>query len=209
MKRPLQNIPLIGMIAAGIAVGAWIILHRISVSSLEMSGDCLPAYSRYLMEETRNEEEDPEFFQAFAELPLRAMPECIDEIYRMNWIPESHSPIVVRVWKSGAKYLIVAKRLKSRGWSEYKNLDVEQTRPLSESEWDHLRNLIDKTSYWTLTPTVAESSTVKAVWLVEGRKGSQYHWVRRTQPAGSYAEVCKYLIRLAGIETYYDLYVQP
>ena len=68
--------------------------------------------------------------------------------------------------------------------------------------------MLSRASYWELPSTVNEPLINDgAVWLVDGFRRKQYHWVRRRISTEQYAEVCKHFIRLSGLETAHALYL--
>jgi hypothetical protein len=172
------------------------------------SSDCAPVYDPTLIAKKVREDDDPQFFSAFQELPLYAMPDCVDEAYSLTWIPSFHQPLLVRVWRSGNHGFMVAKVLASKGWSKFGNLKETNVRRLTASEWRDFANLLNRSSYWELPSTSYETLPQDgAVWLVDGLRAKHYHWVRRRVPTEQYADICKHLIRLSGLETAHALYL--
>jgi hypothetical protein len=191
----------------GIAVASvWIIKQRQPV--VKQSTDCIPRYDPNIAAKWLRADFDPKVFAAFKEMPLETLPACVDESYRLIWFPTFHSPVVVRVWRSGDKYFVVSKQLSGRGGYEIGNLKIEQTRPLSESEWQEFMSVINQASYWELPSTVNElPPNDGATWIVEGIRHRQYHWVRRLTPLDGYTVLCKHMIKLSGLETHHELYL--
>jgi hypothetical protein len=195
--------------ALGIASAAVWISKRPAIVTLPTSAnDCAPVYDPTAVAKKLGEDDDPQFFAAFQELPLYAMPDCVDEAYSLTWIPSFHPPVLVRAWRLGDKAFMVAKELDSKGWSKFGNLKDTNARPLTAFEWRDLTALLNCSSYWELPSTSDEISPQDgAVWLVDGLRAKQYHWVRRRLPKEQYAEICKHLIRLSGLETAHALYL--
>jgi hypothetical protein len=192
----------LGIASAAISKGP----RNVTTSSL--STDCAPPYDAKLADKEIREDDDPAFFRAFEELPLYALPDCVDEAYSLTWIPSFHAPVLVRVWRAGDQAFIVAKALDSKGWSKFGNVRESNFRPLTRFEWRDLTDLLSRASYWELPETVAEILPQDgAVWLVDGLRSKQYHWVRRRVPNEQYAEICKRLINLSGLETAHALYL--
>jgi hypothetical protein len=158
--------------------------------------------------QNRSENDGPDLFRAFQELPVYALPDCVEEAYSLTWIPSSHAPVFVRVWRTGDQAFIVAKALDSKGWSKFGNVRESNSRPLTKFEWRDFSDLLRRASYWELPETVDEIVPQDgAVWLVDGLRSKQYHWARRRVPKAQYAEICKHLIRLSGLETAHALYL--
>lgn len=147
-------------------------------------------------------------YRAFQELPLYTMPDCVDEAYSLTWIPSFHEPVLVRVWRSGDQAFLVAKRLDSKGPSGFGKLKEANVRPLTNFEWRDLTETLKRNSYWELSSTTPEIiPNDGAVWLFDGLRSKQFHEVIRWVPNESYAEICKHLIRLSGLETAHALYL--
>jgi len=201
----------IGIIAfaLGIAFASiWISKRPATITALSSSGDCIPVYDADLVVKRIREDDEPRFFAAFQELPLYAMPDCVEEAYSLTWIPSFSLPVLVRVWRSGNRAFMVAKELDSKGWSKWGNVKETNARPLTAFEWRDFADLLNSASYWELPSTVSEISPEDgAVWLVDGLRAKQYHWVRRRVPNEQYAEICKHLVRLSGLETAHNLYL--
>jgi hypothetical protein len=195
--------------ALGVASAAlWISKRQANVTPPASSSNCAPVYDPTLTVKKVRDDDDPRFFSAFQELPLYAMPDCVAEAYSLTWIPSFHPPVLVRVWRSGNNGFMVAKVLDSKGWSKFGNLKETNARPLTAFEWRDFTNLLNRSSYWELPSTADEILPQDgAVWLVDGRRAKQYHWVRRRVPSEQYAEICKYLIRVSGLETAHALYL--
>jgi hypothetical protein len=192
----------------GIASAAIWISKPSNVTTSTPSKDSAPRYDANLMTKQIREDDDPEFFRAFQELPLYALPDCVDEAYSLTWIPSFHEPVLVRVWRKGDQSFIVAKALDSKGWSKFGEVRESNSRPLTKFEWRDFTDLLSRASYWELPETVVEVVPQDgAVWLVDGLRSKQYHWVRRQVPKEQYAEICKHLIRLSGLETAHALYL--
>lgn len=195
--------------AIGIASNAiWLSMGLSTLRTPLAAADCAPQYDADFIAKSLREEDDPQFFSAFQELPIYAMPACVDEAYSLAWISSFHGPVLVQVWRSGDRAFMVAKGLDSKGWSKFGNVDRANSRPLTNFEWRDFTDLLNRASYWNLPSTVNEINPQDgAVWLVDGLRTKQYHWVRRRVPRDQYAEICKHLIRLSGLETDHDLYL--
>ena len=164
--------------------------------------DCTPLYDSSVVAKQIKENDDPQFFDAFQELPLYAMPACVDEAYSLTWIPSFHAPVFVRVWRSGDRYFMVGKDLDSKNWSKFGKIKQTNARNLTAFEWRDLIDSINRASYWTMLSTVDEPSLNDgAVWLIDGLRAKEYHWVRRRVPDDQFGELAKHLIRLSGLET--------
>jgi hypothetical protein len=209
MKRVLIR-ALIALVTFAVGIGSsavWTSRRSNAIPTPISSDDCASYYDADLLRKRLREDDDPQFFSAFQELPLYALPTCVDEAYSLTWIPSFHEPVLVRVWHSPDHAFMVAKALDSKGWSEFGNVKQANSRP-SDFEWRDFRDLLNRTSYWELPSTGDEAIPQDgAVWLIDGIRTKQYHWVRRRVPDEPFAEICKHLIRLSGLETAHALYL--
>lgn len=175
---------------------------------LTPASDCMPRYDENVISNNLRETDDPDFFRAFQELPLYALPDCVDEAYSLTWIPSFHEPVLVRVWRSGDQSYLVAKSLDSKGEPRLGKVKEANVRPLTNFEWRDVTETFKRNSYWELSSTTTEIvPNDGAVWLVDGLHSKKFHWVRRRVPDERYAEICKHLIRLSGLETAHGLYL--
>ena len=209
MKRILiRTIIAVITFAIGIASAAIRINRPSDTSTPTPSADCVPRYDESVVARDLRGNDDPQFFSAFQELPLYAMPDCVDEAYSLTWIPTLHEPVLVRVWRSGDDAFMVAKVLDRRGWSNFGKVREAHSRPLTDFEWHDFTNLLNRNSYWELPSTAHEIFPQDgATWIIDGLRSKQFHWVGRRVPDEDYAEICKHLIRLSGLETAHALYL--
>ena len=168
---------------------------------------CKPAYDANVVKEAIAENEAPDWFRAFQELPLYAMPDCIDEAYSLTWIPSFHEPVLVRVWRVGDESFLTAKKLDSKGY-RFGSINESYARSLTRAEWREITDRLVRANFWQLSETTSDPVPDDgAVWLLDGWNSRQYHWVSRRVPKDEYAEICKRLIQLSGLETAHDLYL--
>jgi hypothetical protein len=103
---------------------------------------------------------------------------------------------------------MVAKELDTKGRSKFGKVKEANSRLLTKFEWRDLTDLLNRKSYWRLSSTADEINREDgAVWLIDGLRSRRFHWVRRGVPNEGYAEICKHLIRLSGLETAHALYL--
>ena len=104
---------------------------------------------------------------------------------------------------------MVAKELDSKWRMEFDSIKQTNSRSLTLAEWRDFTRLLDQASYWELPETADEIlPTDGAMWIVEGLSSKQYHWVRRRVPDQQFAEICKHIIKLSGLDTAHALYLQ-
>jgi hypothetical protein len=200
----------IGIVAFAFGIssaGIWIYTRPATIPTVSQSSDCTPVYDANVPVKRTREDDDPKSFAAFQEPPLYAMPDCVDEAYSLMWIPSFNPPVLVRVWRSGNSAFLVAKEL-DKSWPKWGNVKETNARHLTEFEWRDFTDLLKRASYWDLPATVEEILPEDgAAWRIDGLRAKQYHWVRRRVPNEQYAEICKHLIRLSGLETAHNLYL--
>src|SRR5215813_6446021 len=96
----------------GVAIaGFWTVRHY--RKSNVAHSDCIPKYFRG--SDSANKEGWSAILDRFEEIPFAELPACVDESYRLIWIPSFHAPLSVRLWRSGEKQFIVTKRLDGKG----------------------------------------------------------------------------------------------
>jgi hypothetical protein len=144
---------------------------------------------------------------AMQEPPLSSLAGEGTEAYRVFWGRSFHPPASVRVWRSqGSAYLSV-KQLTGVGVRRDgedifpKSLAVDVTRPMTPTEWEHLREKLSKAEFWAMPAIIeANAGLDGAVWLLEGVKAERYHVVHRWSPnEEGYREACIHLLRISGL----------
>jgi len=195
--------------AVGIASATiWISNRRPAMPPVTSSNNCTPVYDVTFVGKRINENDDPQLIAAFQEPPLYAMPDCVDEAYSLTWIPSFHPPTLVQLWRAGNRSFMVAKELDTQGWSKFGSIKETNSRALTQFEWRDFTDLLNRASFWDLPSTVNETLPQDgAVWLVDGLRAKQYHWVRRRVPNEPFGDVSKHLIRLSGLKTAHALYL--
>ncbi len=179
-----------------------------AVPPVVWTSDCTPLYDATFVRERLHEEDDPKLFAEFQEPPLYTLPDCVDEAYSLIWIPSFHPPVMVRLWRSGDRAFMVAKKLDSNKWSSSNTIQETNFRALTPYEWRAFTDLLDHSSFWELPSTIDEVEPDDgAVWLINGLRGKQFSWVRRRVPNEQFADISKNLIRLSGLETAHALYL--
>ncbi len=171
-----------------------------------------------------SDEKIDEMFSEYNSTRLAAMGEPIIyplkdtdiEVYRFSWSRSFHPAAVIRLWRTGNERCMRVKQLDGLGdyvGSEYvlpKTLAVNQSRPLTESEWNSFVDLLNKADYWQMVKKEGATGTDGATWLMEGIRNRQYHAVERWSPReGYYREASIYLIKISGIkvdESKHELY---
>jgi len=154
------------------------------------------------------EPDDRDLFRAFQELPLYAMPDCVDEAYSLTFLPSFHPPVLVRVWRVGDQSFLAAKRLDRPPGYRFGNLKESNLRPLTDTEWREVTGRFGRANYWDLAETVNEPLMDDgAAWILDGWNLRNYHRVIRRIPNNDLAEISKRLIQLSRLDTAHDVYL--
>lgn len=170
--------------------------------------DCIQQYDASIRPNDYGDVNKANLFARFRELPLDKLPACIDESYRLTWIPTFHAPTVVRIWRSGDKHFIVTKRLDGKGGYGMGNFNGETVRSITAEEWNGFVNLLHQESFWNMPSEIKEPlPNDGAAWTFEGVNGGQYHLVFRITPSDKLSEIFRSLFKLTGIETEHELYL--
>jgi hypothetical protein len=139
--------------------------------------------------------------QAMHEQSLLSYPESQTESYRFLWLRTFHRPVAVRVWHSEEGSFLNVKQLSGAGGYEAGKLITNQTRQLTNAEWDGFVSLLDRSCYWQL-PAKNDDEMGKdgAQWILEGTRQGRYHVVDRWTPrSGDFREACLYLLKLSNL----------
>ncbi len=164
--------------------------------------------TKRISDEEANAEITANLFKRFRETPLTIPAACVDESYRLTWIPTFHAPTVIRVWRSGNKYFIVIKRLNGKGGYGLGDLETEETRSLSAEEWQSFKNLIYRASYREMTSTIEEPiPNDGATWTFEGFSDGKFHSVFRITPTNELSQLFRKLFDLISVKTEYERYL--
>jgi hypothetical protein len=129
------------------------------------------------------------------------------EVYRFGWFRSFRPGVVIRLWRIGNERCLSVKQFDGLGdyvGNEYvypKTLAVNQTRSLTESEWNGFVELLHKADFWQMLREEGATGTDGSTWVMEGLRNRHYHAVERWYPRkGYYREAGIYLIKLSGIK---------
>lgn len=117
---------------------------------------------------------------AMRELPLWCGTTAVEESYRFLLIPSFHSPIGVRIDRTGSDVRLHAVMLSGPGGGSIaESTDVA----LRKNEWDDLLALLKNARIWQLPATKpGVDGTDGTDWMLEGRKNNGYRVVERHSP---------------------------
>jgi hypothetical protein len=190
----------------GVAIAApWMFRHYRIINRTQNDADCIPTYSPILY--SANEKGWDTVLARFQEMPLEALPACIDESYRLIWIPSFHAPVSVRIWSSRGRRFLVTKQLDGKGGYGMGQLALEEMRPLNEEEWFDFTRLLSQAAYWDMSSADdAPEPNDGAAWVIEGVQNRKGHDVHRRSPSREFRDACIYLVKLSGLKTEIERY---
>jgi hypothetical protein len=144
---------------------------------------------------------------SFQEMLFEELPACVDESYRLIWIPSFHSPVSVWIWSSRGKRFIVTKQLDGKGGYGMGQLALEEMRSLSEDEWNGFMRLLSQARYWDM-PSIDDSPPPNdgAAWVIDGIQNRKRHHVNRRSPGAEFRAACVYLVKLSRLKTEIERY---
>lgn len=120
-----------------------------------------------------------------------------NDVYRFLWLRTWGRPIAVRVEGLTSGAAIFAVELDGACGYGLGKVSRHKQRKLTDGEWTRIVNDLQALQFWTLPTRVPDDGLDGAQWVMEGRKGSQYHVVERWSPkGGAYREFCLSLLKL-------------
>jgi hypothetical protein len=138
--------------------------------------------------------------KAMGEQSIFSQTDASRESYRFLWLRSFHHPVAVRVWSSGDGHFINVKQMDGQGGYQPGKLITDQTRPLTNAEWNHFLSLLDRSCYWQLPTRTDDIGFDGAQWILEGVREGRYHVVDRWTPdSGDFREACLYLLKASNL----------
>jgi hypothetical protein len=162
---------------------------------------------RTVLEPTRPDSDD--FVRRWYSKHLRAMSEpslscgalAEAEVYRFLWLRTFHRPIAIRVARTITGTTLVGIELTGAGGYEPGAVAQRVQRAVSTGEWESLTKALGAIDFWRAPTEVAlpGEGLDGSQWIIEGRRGGQYHLVDRWSPRDApYRNVGLTFLRLAG-----------
>jgi len=122
------------------------------------------------------------------------------ETYRFLWLRTWGAPIAVRVERNGDVATLSAVTLDGAGGYEPGVVAKRVQRNITAEEWKVFVDRLNKIEFWKMPGHVREGGFDGAQWILEGRRGTQYHVVDRWSPkTGVYREFCLSILEAAGL----------
>ncbi len=123
------------------------------------------------------------------------------EVIRFVWYRSQDHPIIVRVDIDGGKIQLTSKEL--GGWNSEQepfHLRKSEKQLLTKQEWQSVKKLFDRASFWNLGHYHRPHIKDGAGWLTERVDGNRYHVVHMWSPEmGLYREACLNLLKLSNL----------
>lgn len=147
----------------------------------------------------------------------------METIYRFLWLRSFHRPVCFTIRKSGAHYFlngkmldrqpsfypVVIERNDENGKAMIDTLErgerlafIEKDTvvELSTVSFDKIEKYLAAFDFWNSAFVVEDGNTDGANWILEGRKNGRYHFTDTRRPNKEFEELCRYLIKLSGLE---------
>jgi hypothetical protein len=169
-----------------------------SAHAIDINTSCPPATSDAFYYplgtfDTQYNDMDEDFRRGFA-LPLAYMNEPSlscgsikeQETYRLLFLAAFGHPVAIRIAGTTSGFLLESTEL-SGGGGDPPGMRVERKRSeLREGDWKELKTAIDASMFWSATTSSEVLIGIDGdSWIIEGRKGQEYHAVGRFHPKGT------------------------
>ncbi|HND21771.1 MAG TPA: hypothetical protein PLB18_20555 [Acidobacteriota bacterium] len=83
-----------------------------------------------------------------------------------------------------------------------KDLESNQTRLLTEQEWEHFQMLLQQAHFWSMSSMETKPKNTATFFLLEGYKENHHHAVARFQPEEQgFLDSCRFLLKISGLGT--------
>jgi len=123
------------------------------------------------------------------------------EAYRLLFIAAFRHPVAIRINDSANSIVLESTEMSGTAGGDGSGLVFEHKRiQLNERDWKELKSAIAASMFWNTTPTSSEGGVDGDTWIIEGRKGEEYHAATRWNPqATSFGNLGRLFFRLAGL----------
>ncbi len=126
----------------------------------------------------------------------------VDEVYRFTWLRSFHSPVAIRIERSGDKYTLYWKESSGAGGYDPGKLETDMHKTLDRASWDDFAALIKNIDFWQMPIDTYPHGNDGAEWILEGKTADKYHVVHRWAPKRETAffKCCDKLITLSELK---------
>ncbi|MEO6833844.1 MAG: hypothetical protein ABI169_16675 [Chitinophagaceae bacterium] len=77
---------------------------------------------------------------------------------------------------------------------------LNETKPLSEKEWQEFEEILNSFSFWTAKPYIESFGVDGSEWTIEGHLKGKYWFVNRWSPKDNFRKAGEYLIKKSGLK---------
>lgn len=136
-------------------------------------------------------------------------------VFRLTWIPSFHPTVMVRIEQRGTTYSLYAVRLTGAGGYDPGSKARDTTVSIASSDWEEWTRLLSAARFWEASTDESDSAVTPhgkvvvmvgadgAQWLLEGRRGDQYHavdrWSPHAEPNLPFRKACEWLLKRSGL----------
>jgi hypothetical protein len=113
-----------------------------------------------------------------------------EEGYRLTRLESAGVPFMVRAIRIGTTYRVRAVKLEAPGWMPPGRIVTDVSREIRSLEWQRIEAAFSVEGFWNAA--TFDDTPGGTDWILEGRRGSVYHVVKRMTPRTG-------PIRLAGL----------
>lgn len=147
--------------------------------------------------------------------PLCAGSATLTSVFRLTWIPSFYPTVMIRIEQHGATYSLYAVRLTGAGGYAPGSKGRDTTVTLASSDWEEWLRLLSAARFWEASTGESDSVVSPhgkafaimgadgAQWLLEGRRGNQYHavdrWSPHAEPNLPFRKACEWLLKRSGM----------
>jgi hypothetical protein len=127
------------------------------------------------------------------------------ETYRLIWLHSYTHPVVIRITRHNNQIIANAFQLSGLGRGDPGVLLYHVQKQLTVTEWEQLKAGLQHSNFWSLPTSGNMYGAHGEQWIIEGRRGDEYHIVDRWTPsAGSYRDLGVLFFDLVGWQRPYS-----
>ncbi len=124
------------------------------------------------------------------------------EVYRFTDLRSFFNPMVIRIENSDGNYKLYWKECNRNNSGSERKLILDESKNISKLEWNHFKELIEKSNFWNLPISDPEENLGfdGDCWTIEGISKSTYQVMERRDPTGSFYDCGSYLVKLTNLK---------
>jgi len=142
-----------------------------------------------------------EFLTAMNEPSLSCGPSKEREAYRLLFLPAFGHPVAIRINDSASGIVLESTELSGMAGYDPGMVFERKRIQLNERDWNELKSAIVASTFWSATTSAEALIGIDGdQWIIEGRKGREYHAVGRFHPKGTwFGDLGQIFFKLSGI----------